>query len=409
MPRIFRIALPVAACAVLIAGCGSDVPSNGVAKIGDTVITKDQFNHWLTAAAPGSAAPGSNVTVPDPPDFTKCVANQAKQPVPKGAKKPTAAQLKTQCKQQYDALKQQVMQFLVSAEWIQQEAEKQGVKVSDKEVQKQFADQKKQSFQKPEDYKKFLQNSGMTEADLLFRVKLDVISNDVRSKIIKGKDKVSDAQVSSYYNKNKQRFAQPERRDLLVVLTRTKAKADAAKAALASGQSWASVAKKYSIDEASKAQGGKLPGVAKGQQEKAFDDAIFSAKKNAITGPIKTQFGYYLFKVSKVTPASQQTLAQTKETITNLLKSQNQQKALTEFVKTFRKDYAKKTKCSKAYVIPDCSNAPKTKAGATPASGGAPQQQAPQQAPPQQAPQQAPPQQAPPQQAPSTGTTTSGG
>jgi foldase protein PrsA len=385
MPRILRIALPIAACAALIAGCGGDVPTNGVAKIGDTVITKDQFNHWLNAAAKGSAAPGSNVTVPDPPNFAKCVANQAKQPVPKGAKKPTTAQLKTQCKQQYDALKQQVMQFLVSAEWIQQEADKQDVKVSEKEVQKQFQDQKKQSFQKEADYQKFLKNSGMTEADLLFRVKLDVISNDVRNKIIKGKDKVTDAQIASYYNKNKQRFAQPERRDLLVVLTRTKAKADAAKKELDGGASWKSVAKKYSIDEASKAQGGKLPGVAKGQQEKAFDDAIFGAKKGALTGPVKTQFGYYVFEVTKVTPASQQSLAQTKETIKNLLKSQNQQKALNSFVKQFRKDYKGKTKCAKAYLIPDCENGPKQKTTPTPASGQAPQTT---------------------QQAPSTGTTT---
>jgi foldase protein PrsA len=374
MPRILRIALPIVACAALIAGCGGDVPSNGVAKIGDSVITKDQFNHWLQAAAHGSAAPGSAVTVPDPPDFTKCVANQAKQPVPKGAKKPTSAQLKTQCKQQYDALKQQVMQFLVSAEWIQQEAKSQNVKVSDKAVQKQFSDQKKQSFQKDADYKKFLANSGMTEADLIFRVKLDVISNSVRNKVIKGKDAVSDAQISSYYDKNKQRFAQPERRDLLVVLTRTKAKADQAKAAITGGQKWAAVAKKFSIDQASKAQGGKLPGVAKGQQEKAFDDAIFSAKKGATTGPIKTQFGFYVFQVTKVTPASQQSLAQTKETIKNLLKSQNQQKALNAFVTKFRKDYKKKTKCSKAYLIPDCSNAPKVKTATTPASGGSPQQ-----------------------------------
>src|SRR3954452_14958339 len=385
MARILRIALPIAACAALIAGCGQDVPTNGVAKIGDTVITKDQFNHWLNAAAHGSAQPGATVTLPDPPHFTKCVANQAKQPVPKGAKKPTAAQLKTQCKQQYDALKQQVMQFLVSSEWIQQEAEKQGVKVSDKEVQKQFADQKKQSFQKEEDYKKFLQNSGMTEADLLFRVKLDVISNDVRTKIIKGKDKVTDAQIAAYYNKNKQRFAQPERRDLEVVLTRNKAKAAAAKAALDSGQKFASVAKKYSIDEASKAQGGKLPGVAKGQQEKAFDDAIFGADKGKIVGPVKTQFGYYVFKVDKITPASQQTLAQTKDTIKNLLKSQNQQKALNDFVTKFRKDYKNKTKCAKPYVIPDCANGPKTKTP-PPASGAAPQQQAPTQQAPQQAP-----------------------
>src|SRR3954469_14098364 len=398
MPRILRIALPIAACAALIAGCGADVPGNGVAKIGDTVITKDQFNHWLTAAAHGSAAPGANVTVPDPPNFTKCVANQAQQPVPKGAKKPTQAQLKTQCKQQYDALKQQVMQFLVSAEWIQQEAKKQNVKVSDKEVQKQFQDQKKQSFQKDSDYKKFLKNSGMTEADLLFRVKLDVVSNDVRNKIIKGKDKVSDAQVAAYYNKNKQRFAQPERRDLLVVLTRTKAQAEAAKKALDKGGKWATVAKKYSIDEASKAQGGKLPGVAKGQQEKAFNDAIFGAKKSVTTGPVKTQFGYYVFKVTKVTAATQQSLAQTKETIRNLLKSQNQQKALNNFVTKFRKDYKGETKCSKAYVIPDCANGPKAKTN-TSASGAAPTQQ---QAPTQQAPQQAP-------ATTSTGTSTSGG
>src|SRR4051794_30781208 len=402
MPRILRIALPIAACAALIAGCGNDVPPNGVAKVGDTVITKDQFNHWLNAAAHGSAAPGSNPTVPDPPNFTKCIAAQAKQPVPKGAKKPTDAQLKTQCKQQYDALKQQVMQFLVSAQWIQDEADKQGVKVSDKEVQKQFADQKKQSFQKEADYKKFLANSGMTEADLLFRVKLDVVSNAVRTKVIKGKDKVSNAQISSYYNKNKQRFAQPERRDLHVVLTKTKAKADAAKAALDGGQSWAKVAKQYSIDEASKAQGGKLPGVAKGQQEKAFDDAIFGAQKGKVTGPIKTQFGYYVFDVDKVTPASQQSLAQTKETIKNLLKSQNQQKALNNFVTSFRKDYQKKTKCSKDYIIPDCGNAPKTKTGTSPA-GGAPQQGAPQQSAPQQG---APQQTAPPA---TTGTGTSGG
>jgi foldase protein PrsA len=212
----------------------------------------------------------------------------------------------------------------------------------------------------------------MTEADLLFRVKLDVISNDVRTKILKGKDKVTDAQISSYYNKNKQRFAQPERRDLEVVLTRTKDKAAAAKSALDGGQKWATVAKKYSIDEASKAQGGKLPGVAKGQQEKAFDDAIFGADKGKIVGPIKTQFGYYVFKVDKVTPASQQSLTQTKETIRNLLKSQNQQKALNDFVKKFRSDYKDKTKCAKAYVIPDCANAPKAKTTPTPASGQAP-------------------------------------
>ena len=80
------------------------------------------------------------------------------------------------------------------------------------------------------------------------------------------------------------------------------------------GQSWKAAAKKYSIDEASKAQGGKLPGVPRAAGEGARP-GLFKAKKGELTGPIKTQFGYYVFKVTKVTPASQQTLEQAKETI----------------------------------------------------------------------------------------------
>ena len=62
--------------------------------------------------------------------------------------------------------------------------------------------------------------SGMTMNDLLFRVKIDVLTQQVRQKIVAGRDKVSDAQIAAYYAKNKARFAQPERRDLQVVSLR---------------------------------------------------------------------------------------------------------------------------------------------------------------------------------------------
>ena len=119
----------------------------------------------------------------------------------------------------------------------------------------------------------------------MLQVKADLLASKIRDKVVKGKDKVSDAQIEDFYNKNKARFAQPERRDLLVVLTKSKAKAEAAKKALENGQSWKSVAKKYSIDEASKAQGGKLPAQAKGTLEKQLDEAVFKAKKGAADRP----------------------------------------------------------------------------------------------------------------------------
>jgi foldase protein PrsA len=398
--------------ALVVASCGGGVPQNGVATVGDEVITKKEYNHWLDAAAKGQSAqaPGGSTTVPDAPDFKKCIAAKQKTPVPKGTPKPKESDLKKACQQEYDALRTQVMQFLISAEWIQQEADARGIKASDKEVKKEFEDQKKQSFPKEKDYQDFLKSSGQTEADLLFRVKLDVLSNQVREKIVAGKDKVSDQEITNYYNKNKSRFATPETRDLSVVLTEKEADAKKAMAELKSGKSFKEVAKKYSIDEASKSQGGKLPAVAKGQQEKALDTAVFKAKKGQLTGPVKTQFGYYVFKVDKITKANQQTLEQSKESIRAQLKSQKEQKALDTFVKSFQSKYRKKTECADDYkkgLAEQCKNVdkPKDTTSQSPSGapgGGAPPQDVPQQGGAQQVPptQGGAPQQAPPSGAP---------
>src|SRR3954452_14948370 len=356
--------------AALVAGCGG-VPGNAVATVDGNSIEKSQFVHGLTVASKSGGK--ARAAPPKPPKFTECIAQKRKTtPAPaKGQPKVTDSQLKAQCKQEYSSLRDQVLQLLISFEWIEGEAKAQNIKVSDKEVQAAFDKQRKQAFPKDADFQKFLKDSGQTEADILKRVRLDTLSNKIRDKVTKGKDQVSDAQIAAYYNKNKARFAQPERRDLQIVLTKTKAKAKAARKAIAGGQSFASVAKKYSIDQASKAKGGKLPAVAKGQQEKALDAAIFSAKKNQLTGPVKTQFGYYVFKVNKIAKASQQSLDQSKATIKQTLASQNQQKALDAFVKSFRKRWKAKTDCSSGYRTQDCKNAPKATPTPTPPAGGA--------------------------------------
>src|SRR3954470_22379332 len=349
MIKAARIALSLAALTgvgATFAACGG-VPGNSVATVDGESIEKAQFSHWLNVAAksPGQA----NAAVPDPEaDYAKCVAAKRKAtPAPaKGQPKVTDSQLKTQCKQEYDQLRNQVLQLLISFKWIQGEADSMNVKVTDAEVKKSFADQKKQSFPKEADYQKFIKTSGQTEQDILQRVKLDLLSNKIREKVVKGKDNVSDAAIADFYNKNKARFAQPEKRDLRVVLTKEKGDAQKAYDALKSGETWTKIAKKYSIDDTSKNSGGKLPAQAKGTLDKELDDAVFSAKKNALSGPIKTQYGYYVFDVTKVTPASQQTLAEAKETIKQTLQSQNQQKALDTFVKDFTKRWKAKTECS---------------------------------------------------------------
>src|SRR3954471_11014317 len=362
--------LILCACALIgvsatVAACGG-VPGNAVATVDGEAIDKADFTHWMSIAAKTSGQPGN--AVPDPQNAYKgCIAAKRKAtPTPaKGQPKVTDAQLKTQCVTEYKTLRDQVLQLLISFKWIQGEADSMGVKVTDADVKKSFDQQKKQSFPKDADYQKFLKTSGQSQDDIMQRVKSDLLSTKIHAKVIKGKDQVSDAQIADFYNKNKARFAQPEKRDLRVVLTKTKAQAAAARAALESGQSWKSVAKKYSIDDTSKANGGKLPAQAKGTLDKQLDDAVFSAKKNKLTGPIKTQYGYYDFAVTGVTPPSQQTLDQAKTQIKQTLASQNQQKAWSAFVKDFTERWKAKTECSQNYKTTNCKNGPKATATPT--------------------------------------------
>src|SRR3954462_10551148 len=137
MPKLLRplsLLAALAAVILVIAGCGgSDVPSDSVATVGDAKITKEQYSHWPPPAikqqAQSTGQKPADVVIPDPPDFTKCAAAKAKQPVPKGVPKPDP---KKQCKQEYDSASQTTMQFLISSQWLLQETAKRKIVASDK-------------------------------------------------------------------------------------------------------------------------------------------------------------------------------------------------------------------------------------------------------------------------------------
>src|SRR3954453_19341795 len=133
--------------AALVAGWGGG-PGDAVAPVDGDSIQKSEFNHWLNVAAK-SGGQGA-AAVPKPPQFTECVAQKRKTtPKPaKGQPKVTDSQLKAQCKSEYNSLRDQVLQLLISFKWIEGEAKQMNIKGSDKEVQASFDKQKKQAFPK---------------------------------------------------------------------------------------------------------------------------------------------------------------------------------------------------------------------------------------------------------------------
>jgi foldase protein PrsA len=364
----------------VLTACGSSgVPGNAVANVNGTPITVSTFNHWMAVAANASSASTTTgaatpkIPVPDPPSYTNCIAHlEATAPKPaKGQPKPTAAELKTQCEQQYTSLKQSVLGYLISANWVLSEAAERGVKVSDAEVKKQFNQIKSQQFPTEAAFQKFLASTGYTVSDVLLRVKLDLLSTKLQQKISKeAAAKPTEKQIQSYFEQHKSQYGQPEKRNILIVLTKTQAQAEKAKKEIESGKSFSSVAKADSIDPVSKAAGGSLPGVVKGQEEKALDEAVFSAKVKVLGGPIKTPFGYYIYEVTKTIPGSQQSLSQEKSSISQAITAEKQQKAVSEFVKNFRKKWTARTECRNEYSVQDCKSykAPKTSTGTTTAT-----------------------------------------
>lgn len=344
------------------------VPDDAVAVVKGEPISKAEFNRTLGVFA-AQSQPNSNghPVLPDPPNFTKCVANKRRT----APKKTKDSELKANCRQEYETARDQIMTALIQSKWYQLEAEDRGIKVTDQEVQQRFVPLKQQTFPKEADYKKFLKSTGQTEKDLLKLVKNQVYQEKIREQISKAGEPTA-KQIEETYKKNKEQYEQPASRDLLVVFNSKKSKADAALAALKSGEDFAAVAKKYSQDSASKSQGGKFPGVTKGQFEKDLDKAVFGAKKGELVGPIKTQFGYYVFRVTKITPPKKQTLKEASPQIKQQLIAENQQKAFDTFQKEFQEKWRKKTKCAEGYVIELCKNAPKKKGatGATGAPGG---------------------------------------
>jgi len=85
------------------------------------------------------------------------------------------------------ALKDEVMGFLISSEWLLGEAAAQGIEISEAAVHKRFEEVQKQQFKHPGELQKYLAKNHVTMADLLLRVKLELIESAISRKVTAAK------------------------------------------------------------------------------------------------------------------------------------------------------------------------------------------------------------------------------
>jgi hypothetical protein len=94
----------------------------------------------------------------------------------------------------------------------------------------------------------------------------------------------------------------------------------------------------------------------------------FAAPVGKIEGPVHGTFGWYVVKVTKTNPGSQQSLSKASVTIKQLLKSNAQTAAGTAVNNEAKKNWGDKTICRSAYSMADCKGytPPKTTSSPTP-------------------------------------------
>jgi len=341
------------ALALAVAACGSDIPGNSVADVAGNPITLRAFDHWMYVAAKGNAAqsPGAPVIVPnDPPGFANCI-REARAQIASLRKTPTST-LRSDCKQLFTSLSSQVMSFLITSYWYQLEANRLHIRVTAKQVQSLFSSQVKKQFPASGSYQAFLRETGQTQADILYRFKVDTI---LQKLVARNTRKVTPAAISAYYHSHASQFGSQQTRDVRLVRTNSLLQAKLAKAALEHGQGWCQVAKRYSLDAASRNSCGLLTGITPGEEEHALNTAVFSAPAGRLEGPVHGVFGYYVLEVTKIIPATHEPLAKVTGTIRQLLASEYASAAQQAVNQQARNHWLSRTHCRSLYMMSDCA------------------------------------------------------
>lgn len=193
-----------------------------------------------------------------------------------------------------------------------------------------------------------MKKNGIDIAKMREEIGMNIKMNKLVMQELGGKVKVTDKEISDFYEKNKEKFMKPESvhaRHLLVAKVPEdtdktkidkKAKAEELRKKLLAGADFADLAAKNS-DCPSKQNGGDLGTFARGQMVKPFEDAAFSQQQNAIGPVVETDFGFHIIQVLEHETAQVVKLdGETKKRITAFLERQKQQEAFEGMVKRLK-------------------------------------------------------------------------
>lgn len=143
---------------------------------------------------------------------------------------------------------------------------------------------KKMNLQESEDYK----------------FKMEIFSRELLTEMYLDKyleEKNTEEAQRKYYEENKQKYSRPEMVRISVIRTKTEKEAKEVLEKAKTGEDFGKLAEKYSLGPVA-VKGGDLGFRDRKTLRKEYGDLAFSMKKDEIQGPIKSEDGYHIIKLT---------------------------------------------------------------------------------------------------------------
>jgi peptidyl-prolyl cis-trans isomerase D len=151
---------------------------------------------------------------------------------------------------------------------------------------------------------------------------------------------VKDADLQAAYQKEVGNLAEQRRAAHILIEVndklndaQAKAKIEEIQARLAKGEDFAALAKEFSQDPGSASKGGDLGYAGQGVYDPAFETALYALKKDQVSVPVRSSFGWHLIKLLGVEAPSVPTFASLKDKLTHELKSQQVEQRFVDAMK----------------------------------------------------------------------------
>ncbi|MFU7500964.1 MAG: peptidylprolyl isomerase [Candidatus Tisiphia sp.] len=160
------------------------------------------------------------------------------------------------------------------------------------------------------------------ESSKEFQSKLNIVKNQlVQQELMERyvKSHVDEKMINAEYDKLVASLKGKEEVKVSHILVATEKEAINVQNRLKKGEKFAKLAKDFSKDEGSKANGGEIGYITSGQLVPEFEDKALSMKVNEVSSPVKTQFGWHIITVLDKRPAQIPSKEEATASITNQL------------------------------------------------------------------------------------------